>query len=322
MIENTFIVNMELDGLRLDKAIHTRVPHISRSRIQSLIKDEKVAINGVSGKWVSSKVRTGMKISITIPDTQDLPMVPENIPLDILFEDAHIILVNKPAGMVVHPAPGNETGTLVNAVLYHAKESLSGIGGIKRPGIVHRIDKDTSGVLVIAKSDMAHHGLSDMFKSHTIERTYCAYVWGHVHPTDGTITGNIGRHKTDRKRNCVLPDTDVTGKHAVTHYKTIKRYGILASKITCHLETGRTHQIRVHMSHRGHGLIGDPVYGRPPKGLQRTHPALYDFLQEFHRQSLHATSLGFIHPITKQKVWVEKDIPTDLQDLEKLLEVY
>ncbi len=317
-ITHRFIIDMDLDGYRLDKAISMRITDISRSRIQTLIKQQWVTINGQAGKWTSSKVRKGMEIVVTIPDNAPLPASPENIALDIMFEDNHILLVNKPSGMVVHPAPGNETGTLVNAVLHHAGNSLTGIGGVKRPGIVHRIDKHTSGVVVVAKSDIAHNGLTDLFKSHDIDRTYEAFVWGQVNPVNGTIHGTIGRHKTDRKKMAVLPPHDTTGKTATTHYKTLQQYAV-ASHIQCTLKTGRTHQIRVHMTDHGNGLIGDPIYGGPPKGLSRRYSELYTFLQSFNRQALHAKSLGFIHPVTQKYVYVETKLPKDLQTLEKYL---
>ena len=318
-ITENFIINTDLDGLRLDKAISTHLSNISRSRVQALIKQGQVSINGVFGKWGSSKVRQGMHICITIPDTTPPPATAENIALDIIFEDEHLLLINKPSGMVVHPAPGNESGTLVNAILHHAKDSLSGIGGIKRPGIVHRIDKDTSGIVVVAKSDIAHNGLTNLFKTHNIKRSYVAFVWGHTTPIQGTISQNIGRHKTDRKKMSVLPADDITGKTAITHYKTLCRYSHIASKIECTLKTGRTHQIRVHMTHMGNGLIGDPVYGRIPKGIHRNTPELYNFLQSFNRQALHAKSLGFTHPVTEKRIFLETEYPKDMQTLEKYL---
>ncbi len=319
-ITHRFVIDRDLDGYRLDMAISIHISDISRSRIQALIKQGMVTINNQSGKWGSSKVRQGMEIAITIPDSTPLPAEPEDIPLDILFEDAHILMINKPSGMVVHPAPGHETGTLVNAVLHHAGDTLSGVGGVNRPGIVHRIDKGTSGVLVIAKSDRAHNGLSALFKAHTIDRTYEAFIWGHMQPANGTLSSNIGRHKTERKKMAVVPPDDSTGKIATTHYKTLCQFAI-TSHIQCTLETGRTHQIRVHMTDCGNGLIGDPMYGGSPKDLHRTHPQLHTFLQSFHRQALHAKSLGFIHPVTEKYIFVDTKLPKDLKALEKLLDI-
>ena len=322
MEQHKFIISAEFDGLRLDKALSVLIADISRSRVQELIKSELVLVNNQSGKWGSSKVREGMEITVNIPEPENLELVPENIPLNIVFEDNHLLIIDKVAGMVVHPASGNLSGTVVNAVLYHCGDSLSGIGGIKRPGIVHRIDKDTSGLLVIAKDDNTHNGLCDLFKDHDIERTYTSFCWGVPNPKQSKIDEPIGRHKNDRKKMSVLDINDPTGKTATTNYTTIENYGLYASKITCQLETGRTHQIRVHMNHINNPLIGDPVYGRTPKVVNQEWVELKEYLQNFNRQALHATTLGFVHPITNEKLHFESELPSDMLALEKILKSY
>jgi len=319
----SFIIPDKLDGIRLDKALSFLIGEISRSRIQELIKQNNVLVDNQSGKWGSSKVRTGMNIIVNVPEPENLELVPENIPLDIIYEDEYLLVINKKAGIVVHPASGNLTGTVVNAVLYHCGDSLLGIGGVKRPGIVHRIDKDTSGLLVIAKTDNAHNGLSELFKTHNINRIYNAFVWGIPNPRNGKINAPIGRHKNDRKKMAVLHENDSTGKNATTNYEVIENYGLYASKICCELKTGRTHQIRVHMNHLNNSLIGDPVYGRTPKIINKEWEKLKSYLDnEFNRQALHAKTLGFIHPITKKELFFESELPKDLQTLEKLLKNY
>ena len=226
-----------------------------------------------------------------------------------MFEDAHLLVVNKPAGMVVHPAAGNADGTLVNALLHHCEGRLSGINGVARPGIVHRIDKDTSGLLVVAKSDAAHEGLATQFADHSIVRRYLAVCAGHPNPPAGTVRGRIGRSDRDRKRMAVLPDSATRGKHAVTHYETVRRLDH-AALIECRLETGRTHQVRVHCASIGHPLLGDPVYGRTPKHLRETLRRL-----GFARQALHAARLGFIHPISGESLDFRAELPPDMREL-------
>jgi 23S rRNA pseudouridine1911/1915/1917 synthase len=227
----------------------------------------------------------------------------------VVFEDEHLIIVDKPAGLVVHPAAGNPDGTLVNALLHHCRGNLSGIGGVARPGIVHRIDKDTSGLLVVAKSDAAHEGLSRQFADHSIERAYLAVVNGHPAPRDGTIRGKIGRSDTNRKKMAVLADNSSRGKHATTHYKTLKTLDG-AALVECRLETGRTHQVRVHLASIGHALVGDPVYGR-------ANPRLRTVLKNlaFRRQALHAAVLGFVHPVTGDRLRFTSDLPQDMKEL-------
>jgi len=278
-----------------------------------------------------AKVAAGQVWLVDLPAAVATDTLPEDIPLEIVFEDAHLVVVNKPAGMVVHPAPGSETGTLVNALLHHCGDSLSGIGGEKRPGIVHRIDKDTSGLLVVAKSDAAHHGLADQFARHTLERHYMAIVWGAPSAADPRlsgikgvsfeaggvirIAGNIARHKTDRKRMAVVVDA---GRHAITRTRVIEAFGPqekpVAALVDCWLETGRTHQIRVHMTYAGHALVGDPVYGSR-RAISRTAipVAGAEALRGFHRQALHAATLGFVHPVTGETLEFRAGLPDDMQ---------
>ena len=230
-------------------------------------------------------------------------------PARIVLEDEHLLVVDKPAGLVVHPAAGNRDGTLVNALLHHCAGQLSGIGGVARPGIVHRIDKDTSGLLVVAKSDAAHEGLAKQFADHSIERAYLAVVNGHPLPRAGTIRGRIGRSDANRKKMALLPDSSHRGKHAVTHYKTLEMLDNCAL-VECRLETGRTHQVRVHMASTGHALLGDPVYGRANARLR---PILQKL--DFRRQALHAAVLGFVHPVTGDRLRFESDLPPDMREL-------
>lgn len=320
---------------RLDKALAAVVPAevtLSRSRLTKLIEAGDVSLNGVAVTKLKHKANTGDVFKVVMPPAEDYENAqPEDIALDILFEDAHLIIVNKPAGMVVHPAPGSETGTLVNALLHHFDGELSGVGGEKRPGIVHRIDKDTSGLLVVAKSDAAHAGLAKQFADHSISRRYWAVSKGVPQKGDPRLAGlrgvgfedggvirvatNIARHKTDRKRMAVVQDA---GRHAITRAAVLENFGHSAL-VECWLETGRTHQIRVHFSHIGHGLIGDPIYGlrkaMPGSAFEEADLAV---VKGFGRQALHAKSLGFEHPVTGERVAFESEIP---QDFKNLLEV-
>jgi len=329
---------------RLDKALAQVVPEdvsLSRSRIGKLI--EQGAVRRVGSDVVTvlkTKGVAGEEWQIDMPAPAPLLAVAQDIPVEVVFEDEHLIVVNKPAGMVVHPVPGSEDGTLVNALLHHCGDSLAGIGGEKRPGIVHRIDKDTSGLLVVAKSDAAHQGLAKQFADHSIERRYVAFVFGSPSPGDPRVRGlagvafetggvlrvatNIARHKTDRKRMSVVVNR---GRHAITRAQTVHSYGrpgkFVAAQIDCWLETGRTHQIRVHMAHTGHGLIGDPTYGGrrklPLTSISREDAAI---INGFKRQALHAAKLGFIHPISGEKVSLESDLPNDLIVLRSILEKF
>ncbi len=285
------IVEKEYEKQRLDVYISCNIEDLTRSSCQKLINNGFVKVNGEEKK-TNYKVKCNDNIEITIQEPEDLNIEPENIALDILYEDDALIVVNKPQGMVVHPAPGNYSGTLVNALLYHCKDNLSGINGVKRPGIVHRIDKDTSGVLVIAKNNEAHVSLAEQIKEHSVNREYVALLHGKLKTDKGTIKTFIGRHKTDRKKMAVLSD----GKHAVTHFEVLDRYDKY-TLIKAKLETGRTHQIRVHMSYIGHPVVGDPVYG----------PKVSPF--KLNGQLLHAQKLGFIHPIKKEYVEFSAPLP-------------
>ncbi|MEO9669871.1 MAG: RluA family pseudouridine synthase, partial [Marinomonas sp.] len=293
---------------RLDKALAS-VSDLSRERIKALIAEGRVTIGGKATTSPSAKVTAGTPFSITVPAPVEAEAQPQDIPLEVVFEDDYLIIVNKPAGMVVHPAAGNPDGTLVNALLHHCKGQLSGIGGVARPGIVHRIDKDTSGLLAVAKTDKAHEGLAKQFADHSIERRYLAVCAGHPKPSKGTVKGRLGRSPQNRKKMAVLPEDAKRGKHAVTHYKSLERLNN-SSLIECQLETGRTHQVRVHCASIGHALLGDQTYGRDPKSLR-------SILKEtgFARQALHAASLGFIHPVSGQKIAFTADLPADMQEL-------
>lgn len=312
-------------GLRLDKILSNLLPDHSRARLQALVKDGQVILRGNPDRTIKSpshSVKPEETYCLTIPAAEEPVPLPEAIPLDVIYEDSDLIVVNKPAGMVVHPAPGSPTGTLVNALLHHCGDSLSGIGGVKRPGIVHRIDKDTSGLLIVAKNDKAHHGLAEQFAAHTIERRYHAVCKGHPKPFSGKIEGNIGRNPHDRKKMALVKSG---GKWAATHYKTLNAFQQnnvpVAAHIECQLETGRTHQVRVHMMSVGNPLVGDPLYARPTvpgniRGEVRT------ALQTFNRQALHAKSLGFLHPISGKDFNFECELPHDMSHLLQALEPY
>ena len=293
-------------GFRLDKALAELLPDLSRERLKSLIIEGRVTADGRAPN-PSMKVTAGQAFAITLPPPAAAEAVAQDIPLNIVYEDADLIVIDKPAGLVVHPAAGNLDGTLVNALLHHCRGQLSGIGGVARPGIVHRIDKDTSGLLVVAKSDKAHEGLAQQFKAHSIDRLYAAIVYGIPQLAAGTIDTWIGRSDADRKKMAV--QREGRGKHAVTHYRVSERLRG-ASLVECRLETGRTHQVRVHMAHLGHPLIGDPVYGRERKGFKSILETL-----GFKRQALHAKRLGFIHPVTGQKLSFDSALPIDMQEL-------
>ena len=318
-------VSPEQAGIRLDKLLSDALPDLSRSRLQALIKEGQVILAGspTKIKSPSRSVKPGESFTVHIPMPEDAAPAAQDIPLDVVFEDEHLIVVNKAPGMVVHPAPGSPDGTLVNALLHHCAGSLSGIGGVKRPGIVHRIDKETSGLLIMAKHDKAHNGLAEQFADHSIERLYTAVCKGHPVPPAGRIEGNIARHPVDRKRMAVSASG---GKWAATHYRTIKQYQqsgtALASLIECKLETGRTHQVRVHMAHIGHPLVGDPVYARAGKIANSIKGPARDALASFKRQALHARVLGFLHPITGERFKFESDLPYDMKLLLDALDRY
>lgn len=299
-------------GLRIDKFISENISELSRAQVQRLIDGGFVFADEESITDKSFKTRLGDVYQITLPAATDAAPKAENIELEVLYEDNDLIVVNKPAGMTVHPAAGAYSGTLVNALLYHCKDSLSGIGGVARPGIVHRIDRNTSGILVVAKNDLAHRGLAEQFFNHSIERTYYAVVYSVLTPLKGVIEGNIARSPYDRKKMALV---QTGGKSAVTHYETIENYKNAASLVKCNLETGRTHQIRVHLSSKGCNLIGDDVYIKAKKTALCLPEPLKSYVNNFPRQALHACSLGFIHPITKKEMSFYADFPADMKEL-------
>lgn len=286
----------------------TAWPDLSRSRLKQLIEAGAVAGQGRAVTDPAHKVKAGLEVVVVIPPPIYAEPLGQAIPLTIVYEDEHVIVIDKPAGLVVHPAAGNRDGTLVNALIAHCGESLRGIGGELRPGIVHRIDKDTSGLIVAAKTERAHRSLGKQFAAHAVERVYTAIVWGMPRERSGTIDGAVGRSPLNRQKMTVLR---VGGKPARTHYKVIETFGTTASLVECRLETGRTHQVRVHLAHIGHPLIGDPVYGRP-----RTIPGLEIGIK---RQALHATVLGFQHPASHKVLRFESVLPSDFSELSNAL---
>ena len=290
-------------GQRLDKAL-ADVSGLSRERIKALLGASQISLDGIVAAQARFKPAPGTTFEIRLPAATPLAAVAQDIALVVVYEDEHLIVIDKPAGLVVHPAAGNLDGTLVNALLHHCRGQLSGIGGVARPGIVHRIDKDTSGLLVVAKSDAAHEGLARQFADHSLERAYLAIVAGVPVPLAGTVTGAIARSNTNRKKMALVADG--RGKHAVTHYATLERLGT-AAMVECRLETGRTHQVRVHLTSLGHPLLGDPVYGRTPAKLK----SLLDQL-DFARQALHAAVLGFVHPVSGAALRFESALPADM----------
>lgn len=290
-------------GARIDKYISDNIADLTRSAVQGIILSGGVLADGakISKNY---RIKGSETITVELPEPQPMDAVPENIPLDIVYEDDDLLVVNKPKGMVVHPAHGNYTGTLVNALLYHCGDSLSGINGVIRPGIVHRIDKNTSGLLIVAKNDKSHLHLAEQIKAHSFTREYEAVASGYFKETEGTIDAPIGRHKTDRKKMCVTAENS---RNAVTHYSVIKQYGGYAH-VRLRLETGRTHQIRVHLAYIGHAVLGDDVYGKAYKGIDG--------------QCLHARKIGFIHPTTNEYMEFTSDLPgyfiSILNKLEKM----
>ena len=289
---------IEKGGERIDKYLSEQLEDMTRSHIQKLIKENMVRVNGMTVKS-NFKLSASDQIEVEIPELKEPDILPENIPLDILYEDQDILVVNKPKGMVVHPAPGHYTGTLVNAIMYHCKDNLSGINGVMRPGIVHRIDMDTTGSLLICKYDRAHQALAEQLKEHSITRKYHAIVHGRLKEDEGTIDKPIGRHPIDRKKMSVHC---TNGREAVTHYRVLKRFQQF-TYIECQLETGRTHQIRVHMSSIGHPILGDQVYG----------PAKCPY--KLQGQTLHAKVLGITHPTTGEYMEFDAPLPDYFQGL-------
>lgn len=305
-------------NLRLDKFLAQNLPDFSRSQLQRLIAEGNVLQDDIVISDNAYKVKTGDVFQISVPPAAEAEPPAEDIPLNIVYEDEDLLVVNKPAGMTVHPAAGVSRGTLVNALLYHCRNSLSGIGGIKRPGIVHRIDRETSGLLVVAKNDAAHRFLSEQFAEHSIERTYLAVVYGVLQPLNGRIEGNIGRSPADRKKMSVVQNG---GKFAATNYKTLQIFKKAASLVQCNLETGRTHQIRVHLTSVGSPLIGDSVYVKNRKTAVSLPSELKKYVNDFPRQALHAKSLGFIHPRMKNFMQFDSELPEDMKELlERLIQ--
>ncbi len=303
----------EQAGQRLDKFLSAVLPGFSRSMLQRLIASGNVSADENVICENDFKVRAGDSFCVTVPEADEAEPQPQDIPLDVVYEDDDLIVVNKPAGMTVHPAPGAPDGTLVNALLFHCRDNLSGVGGVKRPGIVHRIDKDTSGLLVVAKNDAAHRGLSEQFFKHSIERTYYAVVYGMPQPAAGIIEGNIARSRFDRKKMALVA---AGGKHAVTHYQTISSHNGAVSLVKCNLETGRTHQIRVHMSSIGCSLVGDKVYEKSGKtSIKGLSADIKGFINGFPRQALHAASLGFEHPVKGGWLQFEAPFPPDMAEI-------
>lgn len=304
-------------GWRLDRALAAAVPTLSRERLKSLIRSGAVEARGAPVRDPALKVKGDEALRVAVPEPTPAHNEPQDIPLTIVFEDEHLLVLDKPAGLVVHPAAGNFDGTLVNALLHHCAGKLSGVGGVARPGIVHRIDKDTSGLLVVAKTDVAHEGLGKQFAAHSIDRRYLAIVSGVPRTAGGTVDAPLARSAANRKKIAIVEAKDIgrRGKRAVTHWKRLEALKE-AALVECSLETGRTHQVRVHMASIGHPLLGDPVYGRAGK----SHGKLLKDLG-FHRQALHAAALGFTHPVTKNRLSFSSPMPPDMQELKRALGV-
>ena len=322
-VEWQYVVDAAAAGERLDGALAKALAAFSRARVKDLIEKGAVSINGETVELPKHKLKLGDVVVLMAPEPEDAEPTPEDIPLDILYEDDALIVINKPVGMVVHPAVGNLTGTLVNALLFHCGDSLKGIGGVRRPGIVHRLDKDTSGVMVAAKTDQAHQHLSAQFADHgrtgPLHRAYTAFVWGMTESARGTVDAPLGRDPNNRLKQAVRKD----GREAITHYLTEARFGGEGweiTRLTCALETGRTHQIRVHMAHIGHPLVADPLYapGYATKANRLPEP-LRKIVQGLGRQALHAAELGFEHPVTGEEMLFEAALPPDLEALEEAL---
>jgi len=307
-----YIVDVTEEGCRLDAflAAHT---DLSRSAAVRLIEDGCATVDGRTQTGKKTPLPSGAVVGVTRPEVQPYEVAAQNIPLDIIYEDADLLVINKPKGMVVHPAAGNEDGTLVNALLDHCGDSLSGIGGVARPGIVHRIDKDTSGLLVVAKTDASHRALAAQLEDHSLYREYRALVQGGFKTDTGTVDAPIGRHPVDRKKMAVIRDGAHTAKEAVTHYTVLARYGSV-SELSLRLETGRTHQIRVHMASLGHPLLGDTVYGGGKTPFEKKHAALLS------GQALHAERISFIHPSSGERVSFSSPLPKEFEALRAILE--
>jgi 23S rRNA pseudouridine1911/1915/1917 synthase len=314
------IVPENCHGHRIDKFLQSQISELSRTRLQDLIYEGQVKLNNITVINASKKIKSEDKIKVNFPPPKETLIKANNIPLDILYEDNDIIVINKYPGVVVHPGAGNYEKTIVNGLLFKYKNNLSSVGGKLRPGIVHRIDKDTSGVIVVAKNDNAHINLSEQFKNHTIKRIYEALIWSSLKPQSGKINEKISRSIKNRQLMTVRRDK---GKIAITNYKTIKIFKNLnlpkISLIECQLQTGRTHQIRVHMNFKGNPILGDKSYGKSQKKFKKIDVKIEKKINNFHRQALHAKSLGFIHPRTKKEIFFEAKRPKDLNSLIKSL---
>lgn len=314
-------VEAEHAGERLDKFLAAEAGELSRTRIKALVLESQVLINNVVCDSPAHKLKAGDNITIGIPAPRDDTPLPENIPLDIVYEDEALIVINKPVGLVVHAGAGHEDGTLVNALLHHCGDSLSGIGGVKRPGIVHRLDKDTSGLMLVAKTDKAHQALSAQLSDRSLHRRYKALVWGVPIPIKGIVDAPIGRHPTHRQKMAVIHRN---GREARTHYMVVEDWGLVAM-VECDLESGRTHQVRVHMTHLGHPLIGDPLYGLARNGqVSRLKKAglegdLAEEIINFPRQALHAAEIAFIHPLMDEEMGFERPLPEDMERIISIL---
>jgi 23S rRNA pseudouridine1911/1915/1917 synthase len=311
----------EAAGGRLDRLLAAALPELSRSRLKALIEEGRVSAAGQAVTSPSAKVKAGQTFAIIVPETRPVALAAQAIPLEILYEDRELIVLNKPAGLVVHPAAGNPDKTLVNALMAHCGPELSGIGGEARPGIVHRLDKDTSGLMVAAKSAAAHQGLSELFAARNIDRAYWALVWGLPSPSEGTIAGNIGRSPRNRKKMAVLRHG---GRPAETAYRVLRSFqNGRVSLVECRLKTGRTHQIRVHLAEIGHPVLGDPLYGRGGTAARRARllpEGAQAALAALGRQALHAKTLGFRHPVSGDDLQFESELPTDISALISSLE--
>jgi len=323
MDQRVFTIEEEQAGQRLDKALTALCDELSRARVQALIKEGSCAVNGMEVVSASLKVSNGDKVSVLVPEIRESELEPEDIPLDIVYEDEDVLVLNKPAGLVVHPGAGNVSGTLVNALLFHFGDNLSAIGGVARPGIVHRLDKDTSGLMMVAKNDAAHQGLSEQLADRTLSRVYQALVLDVPMPPVGFVDAPIGRHRTNRLKMAVYARA---GKEARTNYKVLEDYHGALALVECKLESGRTHQIRVHMEYFKHPLIGDPLYSPQPTAVRaRMKKAGYEAevieqALSFPRQALHAKSLTFVHPRTWETMRFDSDLPGDLSNLLKMLQ--
>lgn len=324
MQQLTLVIEKDQEKSRLDKALSILcMGQLTRSRITGLIQEGHLQTeDGDVVTNPSIKVKADEVYIISIPEADEPDPIAEDIPLDILFEDDYLLVINKPVGLVVHPGAGNPSGTLVNALLYHCGNTLSGIGGVKRPGIVHRLDKDTSGLMVVAKTDKAHTELSKQFEDRSLSRTYVSFVLGHLSPATGTIDKNIIRSDRNRQKMAAV---EGKGKTAITHYETVELYtadkAIIASQVKCKLETGRTHQIRVHMAYMGNSIIGDQTYGKGHRNkiINRLLSENPECLWKNDRQALHAQEIHFIHPITKEEMSFTSDMPEDMQALHDVL---